>query len=1230
MTANSAFNITADPLGRWRFGVDRGGTFTDVVAIDPAGQIHTAKLLSQSILYEDAAIEGIRSFLGSPTGEPLPQKQVAWIRLGTTVATNALLERKGAKVGLLISKGFRDLLQIGSGRRPELFSLAVRTPKPLYQRVEEADERILADGSILHPLDPESTTQALQRLQDSGIDSLAILFMHAWKNPRHELQGAEIGRKMGFDHISVSHKTLSMIQMVGRGRTTLIDAYLTPILLEYIDRVRCWTGDIPLHFMSSAGGLLAGTSFSGKDAILSGPAGGVTGVGAIAEESGDQEVIGFDMGGTSSDVCRYDGQFEKVLEAETAGIRYYAPMLNMETVAAGGGSILHFDGQKLSVGPDSAGSDPGPACYGLGGPATITDANLIVGRIVPECFPKLFGAKRNASLSLRAAKERMQQLVAEVKAQTKQQYSLESLALGYIRIANETMGRAIKNLSVAKGFDLRRHALISFGGAGGQHCCGIAASLNIKNIRLPPLAGVLSAYGIAMAAHGRTHVQTVLAPLNAQTLNKIFSDCNTIATTLQKQLAIESGLRGKGLFKHHFSLDLRLPGTDSPLNIAFDPDLERIEKSFADKHQKQYGFTPPAATLELLNIRVEVVERQLKARRPTDLQQAENPTPTKPTPRRMETVWFEEQHSTPTPLYNREELAPGNSIEGPALISQPHSITVVEPGFTATMDPQGMLNLKMEQEKRETVAQQRDPILLALFNHRFAGIATRMGETLARTAHSINIKERLDFSCALFDGEGRLVANAPHVPVHLGAMGATVQSLLQSKLQTMQPGDVYVSNDPAQGGSHLPDITVITPMFRNLKLQFFLASRGHHADIGGTVPGSMPPFATTLQEEGILLSNQLLVRDGLFRQKEISSALNTPPYPARNLPERLSDLRAMVAAGERGIQELGALCDLYGDKVVTSYMGYVRDNARYAMEVALKKFLQDEKQWSATFTDYLDGGEKITVNIKISLDAKETPRAHIDFSGSSQPHSGNLNAPKAITRACVLYVLRTMIKADIPLNDGCMEPITITIPQNSLLDPPVNCAVAGGNVETSQRIVDVLYGALGIAAASQGTMNNLLFGNPDGSGGQYYETIAGGSGAIFGNDGASGVQVHMTNTRITDPEVLEYRFKQVRLEKFALRTGSGGAGRWRGGDGVIRKLLFTAPTMVTILSQRRSRAPYGCQGGKPGALGINLLWKAHSNIPEILPGSCQQQIEAGDCLEINTPGGGGFGARKNT
>ncbi len=1223
-----------DPRGRWRFAVDRGGTFTDVIAIDPRGHCRAAKLLSRSSTYDDAAIEGIRRFLDVPTGEPLPRERVAWIRLGTTVATNALLERTGAPVGLLITEGFRDLLEIGNQQRPELFALAIKRPERLYRAVVEVPERLAADGSVVTPLDRSLLTDALQRLRQQGAESLAIVFLHAWKNPVHEKLAVELAAPFTFTHVSASHTALSLIQAVGRGRTTLVDAYLTPVLWHYARRVRRWTGEIPLHFMGSSGALLAPEGFTGKDATLSGPAGGVMGTAAVAGLTGDAAVIGFDMGGTSTDVCRYEGHLERILEVETAGIRYQTPMLHVETVAAGGGSILHFDGEKLSVGPDSAGADPGPACYGLGGPATITDANLLLGRIVPDHFPHLFGPNRDAPLDESASRARLTAIAERMKEKTGREQGIESLALGFVRIANEVMSRPIKALSVARGFDLRRHALVCFGGAGGQHAGGIARGLDIPRVRLHPLGGLLSAFGMAMAAHRRSRVETLLWPLDEPALARLVRRGAQLAETLETEMAGEPGVGGEGGFERHLQVDLRLAGTDTPLTIPFEADLAVLIDRFQRAHRDHFGYVPPSMELELVNLRLEVVARTSDGglgRRPTAMATGEGAVvgpPPEPLARRS--VWFHDRDgdgvAMATAVYRRSDLVAGETLSGPVLITEAHSTTVVEPGFDVTLDDNGILTLLLRQRQRERVGTAWDPVLLELFNHRFMGIAGRMGESLARTAHSVNIKERLDFSCALFDHAGRLVANAPHVPVHLGAMGETVANLIQTRGGTIRPGDVFISNDPHRGGSHLPDVTVMAPLFRGERPVFYVAARGHHADMGGTHPGSMPPFARRLEEEGVVFSNLPVVREGVFDQEAVEAVLRGGAWPARNVPERLSDLRAQIAAVQRGMRELTELCDLHGDDVVRAYMDHMRENAARAMSRALERLLAGRDAWRGRFQDRLDGGERIVVSLVIDRDGSGIPRARVDFSGTSPPHAGNLNAPPAVTRAAVLYVLRTLIDGDVPLNDGCLRAITLHIPERTLLHPGAGAAVAGGNVETSQRLVDVLYGALGVAAASQGTMNNFLFGAADGSGGQYYETIAGGSGAVAGADGASGVQVHMTNTRITDPEVLEYRFPEVRLERFSLTPGTGGAGRWRGGDGVIRCFRFLAPLAITLLTQRRTTRPFGLAGGQPGAAGENRLWRRGAERPEKLPGCWQGRVATGDVLEIRTPGGGGFGA----
>ncbi|MBF0588252.1 MAG: hydantoinase B/oxoprolinase family protein, partial [Magnetococcales bacterium] len=1133
-------------------------------------------------------------------------------------------------------------------QRPELFALAIKKPELLYHAVEEAPERLGPDGETLKALDKGAVEAALRRLKAQGVESLAVVFLHAWRNPAHELSARRIAQRIGFKHISVSHQTLSIIQVVGRGRTTLVDAYLTPVLHQYAQQVRRWTGAIPLHFMSSSGSLLAPQGFTGKDAILSGPAGGVLGAAGTAAATGEAQVIGFDMGGTSTDVCRYGDHFERVLEVETAGIRYQAPMLHVETVAAGGGSKLDFVGGKLTVGPESCGASPGPACYGLGGPAAVTDANLVLGRVIPALFPRAFGADHQSPLDPTRSHDRLEEIARRVGEKSGHPMGVETLALGYLRIANEAMGRPIKALSVARGLDLREHALVSFGGAGGQHACGIARNLGMRRVHLHPLAGLLSAYGIATAAHRRHRVETLLVPASPETLKRAEKRAAEIAAELEMDIRADlkgSAQLGAG-FQRRLEVDLRVPGTESPIGIPFSSDAELLSQHFQEAHRRLYGFDAPEGFPELVHLKVDVSELESNARQvwerglemsasrlgealqpvageqtsTLDLRQSAERTP----------VWFSESGPEPTPVVARDQLPVGRSVAGPLLVMEAHSVVVVEPGFSAQLAASGILTLTLEEagESRTdelVVESAPDPVLLELFNHRFMGIAARMGETLARTAHSVNMKERLDFSCAIFDRQGRLIANAPHIPVHLGAMGETVQRLIEARQEAggFQQGEVFASNDPHAGGSHLPDVTVITPLFRRGEAAFFVAARGHHADIGGIAPGSMPPFARHLWEEGVVLTHLPVVRHGVFRERAVLKALSSGPYPARNLPERLSDLRAQIAANQSGIEALGQLCDHYGDAMVSAYMGHMRDNAAEAMREALTTLLDGQSRWKGRFQDSLDGGEKISVSVDIYNDSNGKPQAKVDFTGTSAPHSGNLNAPPAVTRAAVLYVFRTLIRREIPLNDGCLDPIHMVIPAQSLLRPGHGAAVAGGNVETSQRVVDVLYGALGVAAASQGTMNNLLFGALDGGGKQYYETIAGGSGAVEGATGASGVQVHMTNTRMTDPEVLEHRFREVRLEKFHLRRGSGGKGRWSGGDGVVRLFRFLQDMAVTLVTERRCKAPFGLHGGGTGAEGENHLWRSIGE-RDRLPGRFQGILKAGERLEIRTPGGGGF------
>ena len=1205
---------------QWTFSIDRGGTFTDIIGVDPQNRIQSIKVLSHSADYADPAIEGIRRMMQLERGQPIPEDLISRIRMGTTVATNALLERKGASVALFITKGFRDLLQIGHQARPELFKLAIKKPQQLYRCTKEVGERICHNGKVVRQLEVDDVREDLQRIHRMGITSVAIVLMHSWKNPEHEKRVAQIARELGFRQVSVSHEIMPLIKILGRGQTTVVDAYLSPILMHYIDSVKAFTGSIPLEFMQSSGGMTNADSFTGKDAIISGPAGGVIGAAEVAKINGLDEVIAFDMGGTSTDVSRFGGRFEKVFEVETGGIQFQAPSLNINTVAAGGGSILWFDGQKIRVGPESSGADPGPACYGLGGPLSLTDANLMLGRIVPQFFPATFGPTQNQPLDIAAATEKLEELTGSVNRGTSSHLTPQEVAFGCVTIANEIMAKAIKEISVSRGYDVRTHALVCFGGAAAQHACAIARILGIETIIIHPLAGLLSAYGIAAADQLRYGVKSVVAPLNEKLYATLQTQFDTLSQPLLKELT-EGDISEDRIEVNHY-LDLRPLGTDSFLSIPLMP-FARIADSFADVHEQHYGFRPTGVEIELVNIRVDVTGRSEKL---TEAKHEGRATAEEAEPIDIAATHFS-QGVMDTPIYQRDDLSGGVKIEGPAIIVESHSTTVLEPEFSAAVNENSHLIITQHERKSEKVSAVRDPVMLEVFNHLFMSVAEQMGHTLRNTAHSVNIKERLDFSCAIFDPDGNLVANAPHMPVHLGAMGESVKSIIQANEGTMQAGDVYLMNNPHRGGSHLPDLTTIAPISTDGgEPIFYTATRGHHADIGGVVPGSMPPFATSIDEEGVVIDNFLLVRSGKFRERELRQMLNSSPFPARNPDERISDLRAQIAAVNTGIRELNALVEKYTFETVLAYMGHIRENAAESLRAALGKFLTKTDRFESQFEDHLDDGSRIRVVITIEKgdDPPHSHRATVDFSGTSPQMKGNLNAPIAVTKAAVLYVFRTLIDAEIPLNSGCLEPIDIHVPEGSLLLPDHMAAVVGGNVETSQRIVDVLLGALGVAAASQGTMNNFVFGRVDGTGKQYYETIAGGSGATKDHAGASAVQVHMTNTRATDPEVLEHRFPELRLEQFSLRRHSGGKGKNRGGDGTVREILFLEPRKVSILSERRVYPPYGVKEGHPGRRGRNLLVRKNGTVKQ-LNSKAERIVQAGERVIIKTPGGGGYG-----
>jgi 5-oxoprolinase (ATP-hydrolysing) len=1204
-------------MKQWFFAVDRGGTFTDIIGIDPLNKIHTSKILSDSSAYLDPVVAGIRQILNVRSDDKIPLYKIERIRIGTTVATNALLERKGSRTALLITHGFGDLLEIGNQARPELFDISITKPDQLYHSVSEIHERLDAEGNIVRELDEEHVEKVLEYLYDSGIRSVAIVLMHSWKNPMHEERCYDLAKEVGFENISISSRIMPLIKIVGRGQTTVVDSYLYPILNQYISSLQSELGDIPIEFMQSSGGLTDSLSLTGKDSIMSGPAGGVIGSAAVGNANNLDCIIGFDMGGTSTDVSRYDGSFTRVTELEAGGINFQTSSLDIKTVAAGGGSLLWFDGRKLKVGPESAGANPGPVCYGLDGKLTLTDANLLLGRINPNFFPQVFGPEQNQKLNTSESEDNFENLRSEVNNGTLSAYSSEELALGFVDIANEKMAAAIKEISVSRGYDVRNHALVCFGGAAPQHCCGIARILGIKQIIIHPFSSLLSAYGIANSKQFRYGLRSMVQKFDSQSHVEALSGIQSLESPLIEEI---QKLGSDNITKEYF-MDLRVVGTDSTITIPCS-NFDQMVGSFEERHRNLFGFLP-SGELEIANIRVEVSG----SRTEIEEQKPNSDLPSPVTIGQSE-VYFNHQFMS-TPIYSRDSLPEGFELAGPAMITDLNSTMVVEPGFTASINGLGHIVINQKTFHKSQISTEKDPVSLEIFNNLFMSIAEQMGFTLKNTAHSVNIKERLDFSCALFDNEGNLVANAPHVPVHLGAMGESVKSIIASNEGRMKDGDFYLINNPHKGGSHLPDLTVISPVFSGSQEPiFYAASRGHHADIGGITPGSIPPFSTSIYEEGIIIDNFLIVENGILKEKEFEDLMLSSENPARNIGERKHDINAQIAAVRKGILEIDSLIEKYGLPTVQAYMGYIRENSAEAMSDALEEYLGDERSKESSFEDFLDNGAKIAVNIKVIKREDRIPSFHavVDFNGTSPQMKNNLNSPIAVTKAAVLYVFRLLINKNIPLNSGCLDQIEVIIPEGCLLNPDDNAAVVGGNVETSQRITDVLLGALGIAAASQGTMNNFVFGSADDSGNQYYETIAGGSGAIEGSDGASAVQVHMTNTRSTDPEILEHRFREIRLESFRIRHGSGGDGKNKGGDGVIREINFLEPRKVSIVSERRKIPPYGVSGGEPASCGSNLLRKVSGEEID-LGGKVERIIESGETVIINTPGGGGFGSK---
>lgn len=1203
--------------GSWQFWIDRGGTFTDLVGRDPQGRLHTLKLLSDSPEHHrDAAVEGIRRLLGLTPGTPVTPEQVECVKMGTTVATNALLERKGEPTLLVTTSGFRDALRIAYQNRPRLFDRHIVLPELLYRHVVEARERVGADGEVLVPLDEVHLRAELAGAHAMGLRSVAIVFLHGYRHTAHEAAAARLAREAGFTQVSTSHETSPLMKFVSRGDTTVVDAYLSPILRRYVDQVAAEMPGVRLFFMQSSGGLTDARLFQGKDAILSGPAGGIVGMARTAEQAGFDRVIGFDMGGTSTDVSHFAGSFEREFETQVAGVRMRAPMMSIHTVAAGGGSLLRFDGARFRVGPESAGANPGPASYRRGGPLTVTDANVMLGKIQPRHFPQVFGPQGDQPLDEVVVRERFEALAQQVGRRP------EDVAEGFLSIAVQQMANAIKKISVARGYDVTRYTLQCFGGAGGQHACLVADALGMEQVLVHPLAGVLSAYGMGLADQSVIREHSVERVLDAEALTPMQDLLDTLAESACADLERHRvpGGEVRLLRRAH----LRYEGTDAALIVPFG-DLDTLQAGFEAAYRRRYAFLMTGKRLVVEAVSVEAVLGSVVPCEPRWPLSAPREVP------RRETVRF---HSGgrwhEAALVVREDMRPGDRLAGPAIVAEKNATTVVEPGWEAELTALNHLVLqrRLPRTERHAVGTTVDPVLLEVFNNLFMNIAEQMGLQLQNTAYSVNIKERLDFSCALFDAEGNLIANAPHMPVHLGSMGESIKTVIQENGDRVRPGDVFVLNDPYHGGTHLPDITVITPVFLEggadgsvARPRFYVGSRGHHADVGGATPGSMPPFSTHIDEEGVQLHNVRLVDGGVLREAEMLALLRGGRHPARNPAQNMADLKAQIAANEKGVQELRRMVAQHGLDVVQAYMRHVQDNAEESVRRVITR-LKD-----GAFELPLDNGACIRVAIRVDA---ATRSAEIDFTGTSEQQTHNFNAPRAVGMAAVLYVFRTLVDDDIPLNAGCLKPLKVIIPPGSMLNPNPPASVVAGNVETSTCITNALFGALGVMAGSQPTMNNFTFGDAQH---QYYETIAGGSGAggvfdaqgrcVDGFAGTSVVQTHMTNSRLTDPEILEHRFP-VRLESYTLRPGSGGAGRWRGGDGGVRRVRFLASMTASILSNGRVHPAFGMAGGAPGAPGLNRVVRADGRV-ETLGHIAQVEMQPGDVFEVHTPGGGGFG-----
>ncbi len=1214
---------------KWDFWIDRGGTFTDVIGRDPQGLLHPRKLLSENPeAYADAAIQGIRDLLGMAGGAPIASDRIGEIKMGTTVATNALLERKGDRVLLLITRGFRDALRIAYQARPDIFAKEIILPEQLYERVIEIDERVRADGCVERLLDIAACRPAIEQARADGIDAVAIVFMHAWKYPEHEKAVAKVCRKLGFGQVSVSHEVSPLIKLVGRGDTTVVDAYLSPILSRYVQRVATELGILSpgkersaetprLMFMMSSGGLTAADMFQGKDALLSGPAGGVVGMVETARLAGFDKVIGFDMGGTSTDVAHYDGEYERAFDTEVAGVRVRAPMMRIHTVAAGGGSILHYEAGRFRVGPDSAGANPGPAAYRRGGPLAVTDANVMLGKLQPDLFPAIFGPSQDEALDVETVQEKFAALATEIGDGR----SPEAVAEGFVTIAVENMANAIKKISVQRGYDVTEYLLNCFGGAGGQHACLVADALGMESVLIHPFSGLLSAYGIGLSSVFASRQQALLQPLNDSSRAAIDDLIATLRHAVVAELAAQ-GIAEAAIVSRPV-LQIRYDGTDSALPVPFGHgSILRAKDDFEAAHKAQFGFVYENKPLIVEAVGVEGSDGGTHGRDEIESDLEE----TAASPWKSRSI-FADGAWRDAGIFRRGDLKPGHKVAGPALVIEPNQTIVVEPGWQAGITARDHVLLRRVEKKRRQAAlgtglsgkTGADPVMLEVFNNLFMSIAEQMGVTLQNTAYSVNIKERLDFSCAVFDRHGALVANAPHMPVHLGSMDRSVETVIRLNSGDIHPGDVFALNAPYNGGTHLPDITVVTPVFDDARKQilFWAASRGHHADIGGTAPGSMTPLATTVDEEGVLFDNFRVVDRGRFREKDLETLLTDHPWPARNPVQNIADLKAQIAANEKGVAELRRMVAHFGLDVVEAYMGHVQDNAAESVRRVLER-LPDSSQYEYP----TDTGQVIKVRISVDRHKRE---ATVDFTGTSPVMKNNFNAPEPVTRAAVLYAFRVMVEDMIPMNAGCLRPINIVIPEGSMLKPAYPAAVVAGNVETSQHVTNALFGAMGAMANAQGTMNNLTFGNKRY---QYYETICSGSPAGRMNSGrgfagTSGVHTHMTNSRLTDPEVLELRFP-VLLEDFHIREGSRGKGRWSAGDGTRRTIRFLEEMECAILSSHRNRPPQGLDGGGDGEPGSTKVRRNDGSV-ETLKACDQTTLDAGEAVIVTTPTPGGFG-----